>query len=117
MIGAVRHAGPLRTALVFNVEPVVAIASAVLLLGETLGAGQVLGMALVFAALTLATLPLRQPRPLPPPATHASPRTSPGSSRKFSWFRPGYPKARARRPVHPPVPTALLPVENIQPTK
>src|SRR3546814_16409474 len=35
MIGAVRHAGPLRTALVFNVEPVVAIASAVLLLGET----------------------------------------------------------------------------------
>src|SRR3546814_7596851 len=46
MIGAVRHAGPLRTALVFNLEPVIAIASAILLLGESLGAAQVLGVGL-----------------------------------------------------------------------
>lgn len=67
-IGAVRHAGALRTALVFNVEPVVAIVSAVLLLGESLSAGQTLGVALVFAALTLATLAERPSPPLPPPA-------------------------------------------------
>jgi drug/metabolite transporter (DMT)-like permease len=67
MIGAVRYAGALRTALVFNVEPVVAIASAVLLLGETLSSAQVLGVGLVFAALTLATLAERPSPPLPPP--------------------------------------------------
>src|SRR3546814_5165623 len=50
MIGAVRHAGPLRTALVFNLEPVIAIARAILLLGESLGAAQVLGVGLVFAS-------------------------------------------------------------------
>ena len=68
MIGAVRHAGALRTALVFNVEPVVAIVSAVLLLGESLSGGQVLGVVLVFAALTLATLTERPSPPLPPGA-------------------------------------------------
>jgi drug/metabolite transporter (DMT)-like permease len=64
----VRHAGPLRTALVFNVEPVVAIASAVLLLGETLGTGQFLGVGLVVAALVLATLAERPSPPPPPPS-------------------------------------------------
>lgn len=68
MIGAVRFAGPLRAALVFNLEPVIAIASAVLLLGETLSGIQVLGVGLVFAALTLATLAERPSPPLPPPA-------------------------------------------------
>ncbi|HMA15261.1 MAG TPA: DMT family transporter [Kiloniellaceae bacterium] len=68
MIGAVRHAGPLRTALVFNVEPLVAIASAVLLLGERLGAGQALGVGLVVAALVLATLAERLSPPPPPPS-------------------------------------------------
>src|SRR3546814_16057835 len=56
MIGAVRHAGPLRTALVFNLEPVIAIARAILLLGERLGADPVVGVGLVFAALTLANI-------------------------------------------------------------
>lgn len=68
MIGAVRYAGPLRTALVFNVEPVVAIASAVLLLGESLGPTQALGVALVLTALTLATLAERPSPPPPPPS-------------------------------------------------
>jgi drug/metabolite transporter (DMT)-like permease len=68
MIGAVRYAGPLRAALIFNLEPVIAIASAVLLLGETLSAAQALGVGLVFAALTLATLAERPSPPLPPPA-------------------------------------------------
>src|SRR3546814_13932344 len=36
MLRAARHAGPPRPALVFNVEPLVAIPPAVLLLGETL---------------------------------------------------------------------------------
>ena len=65
-IGAVRHAGALRTALVFNVEPVAAIASAVLLLGESLSLGQALGVALVLSALVLATLAERPAPPLPP---------------------------------------------------
>jgi len=68
MIGAVRHAGPLRTALVFNLEPVIAILSAIAVLGEALSAAQLLGVGLVFAALTLATLAERPPAPLPPPA-------------------------------------------------
>jgi drug/metabolite transporter (DMT)-like permease len=68
MIGAVRHAGPLRTALVFNLEPVIAILSAVALLGETLGPFQTLGAALVIGALVLATLAERPSPPLPPPA-------------------------------------------------
>lgn len=68
MIGAVRHAGPLRTALVFNVEPLVAIASAVLLLGERLGAGQALGVGLVIAAVVVATLAERPSPPPPPPS-------------------------------------------------
>jgi len=68
MIGAVRYAGPLRAALVFNLEPVIAIVSAILLLGEALSLGQVVGVALVFAALTLATLGERRLPPLQPPA-------------------------------------------------
>ncbi len=68
MVGAVRYAGPLRASLVFNLEPVLAIVSAVLLLGEALSLGQVVGVALVFAALTLATLAERPAPPLPPPA-------------------------------------------------
>jgi drug/metabolite transporter (DMT)-like permease len=68
MIGAVRYAGPLRTALAFNLEPVIAILSAVLLLGEALGPVQTLGAALVIGALVLATLAERPSPPLPPPA-------------------------------------------------
>lgn len=68
MIGAVRYAGPLRTALVFNVEPAVAIVSAVLLLGEALSAGQMLGVGLVFAAIVLATLAERSRPPVAPSA-------------------------------------------------
>src|SRR5690606_7514409 len=65
-IGAVRPAGALRTALVFHVEPIAAIVSAVLLLGESLSLGQALGVALVLAALVLATLAERPASPLPP---------------------------------------------------
>jgi len=68
MVGAVRYAGPLRAALVFNLEPVIAIVSAILLLGEALSLIQALGVALVFAALTLATLAERRIPPLQPPA-------------------------------------------------
>ena len=68
MIGAVRYAGPLKASLVFNLEPVIAIVSAIVLLGEALSLGQVVGVALVFAALTLATLGERRLPPLPPPS-------------------------------------------------
>ena len=43
-------------ALVFNLEPVVAIAGAVVLLGERLSPVQTAGVALVIGALMLATL-------------------------------------------------------------
>lgn len=66
MIGAVRYAGPLRAALVLNLEPVVAIGGAILVLGEALSAVQVLGVGLVFTALTLSTLTERPNPPLPP---------------------------------------------------
>ncbi len=68
MVGSVRYAGPLRASLVFNLEPVVAILGAILLLGETLGLVQVLGVALVLAALVVATLAERPSPPLPPSA-------------------------------------------------
>lgn len=68
VVGAVRFGGALRTALIFNLEPVIAILSAMLLLGESLSALQGAGVALVFAALTLATLAEKQHPPLPPAA-------------------------------------------------
>lgn len=52
--GSVRHAGPSRSALFFNLEPVVSILAAALLLGERLSLQQAAGAALVLAALLLA---------------------------------------------------------------
>ncbi|WP_299617711.1 DMT family transporter [Pelagibius sp.] len=62
MIGAIRYAGALKAALVFNLEPLVAILSAILLLGESLDLTQALGVALVLAALTGFTLAERRQR-------------------------------------------------------
>jgi drug/metabolite transporter (DMT)-like permease len=67
-VGAVRYAGPLRTSLVMNLEPVVAIVGAIVVLGEALGAVQLVGVGLIFAALTLSTLAERPSPPLPPVA-------------------------------------------------
>jgi len=67
VVGAVRFGGALRTALIFNLEPVIAILSAMLLLGEALSPLQSAGVALVFAALTLATLAEKR-HPVPPAA-------------------------------------------------
>jgi drug/metabolite transporter (DMT)-like permease len=64
----VRYAGPLRTSLVMNLEPVVAIVGAIVVLGEALGAVQLVGVGLIFAALTLSTLAERPSPPLPPVA-------------------------------------------------
>ncbi len=52
--GSVRHAGPSRAALFFNIEPVVSIGFAAVLLGEQLSAQQLAGSALVLTALVLA---------------------------------------------------------------
>ncbi len=68
IVGAIRFAGALRAALVFNLEPVIAIVSAIAILGEALNLLQVAGVCLVFAALTLATLAERPRPPLAPPA-------------------------------------------------
>lgn len=51
---AIRWAGPARTALYFNLEPVVTMAAAALLLGESLLLLQYVGALLVIAALVLA---------------------------------------------------------------
>lgn len=53
--GAIRLAGPARTSVVFNAEPIVTMAGAALLLGELLGAWQLAGAALVIAAVLLST--------------------------------------------------------------
>jgi len=68
VVGAIRLAGALRASLVFNLEPVVAIISAIAILGEALAPAQILGVALVFAALTLATLAERHHPAVAPPA-------------------------------------------------
>lgn len=57
---ALGAAGPVRTALVFNAEPVVALLIAALLLGERLGPTQLGGVALVLLALLLSTLARRR---------------------------------------------------------
>jgi drug/metabolite transporter (DMT)-like permease len=53
---ALGKAGAVRTALAFNLEPVVAVAAAMVLLGERPGLVRLLGVAMVLAALTLAAL-------------------------------------------------------------
>jgi drug/metabolite transporter (DMT)-like permease len=68
VVGAIRLAGALRAALVFNLEPVIAIVSAIAVLGEALDAAQILGVVLVFSALTLATLAERRRPAVAPPA-------------------------------------------------
>ncbi|SME87742.1 Threonine/homoserine efflux transporter RhtA [Tistlia consotensis] len=52
--GSVRHAGPSRSALFFNLEPLVTIGGAALLLGERLSLQQAAGGLLVLTALVLA---------------------------------------------------------------
>jgi drug/metabolite transporter (DMT)-like permease len=56
MFLALHAAGSVRTSLIFNLEPVVAITAAWLLLGERLTHLQIGGVALVIGALTLAGL-------------------------------------------------------------
>ncbi len=51
--GAIRNAGPARAAMYFNLEPVVTLTIAMLLLGERLSPLQLLGGAMVIAALVL----------------------------------------------------------------
>ncbi len=68
IVGAIRYAGALRAALVFNLEPVIAIVSAILLLGDALTLLPPAAVGLAFAALTLATLAERPKPPLAPPA-------------------------------------------------
>ncbi len=50
---AIRRIGPARTAVLANLNPVVAVVAAWLLLGERLAPGQVLGAALVIAGISL----------------------------------------------------------------
>lgn len=64
---AVKQAGPARTALFFNIEPLVSIALAFLLLGERLSGPQLLGGACVITALMLGSLQQTH-KPLPPTA-------------------------------------------------
>lgn len=52
--GAIRLAGPDRTSLVFNTEPIVTMIAAALLLGELLGPAQMVGAALVVGAVLIA---------------------------------------------------------------
>ena len=56
MFLALQGAGSLRASLIFNLEPVVVICAAAVLLGERLAPLQMGGVALVVAALTLASL-------------------------------------------------------------
>ena len=51
---AIKFSGPARTAMILNLEPIVAMVAAALLLGESLAAPQYLGSALVIGALMLS---------------------------------------------------------------
>lgn len=51
MYAAVARVGPVRTAVLLNVEPLIAVAAAVILLGERFGPQQVVGAALVLGAV------------------------------------------------------------------
>lgn len=55
MFAAVARVGPATTAMILNVEPLIAIIAAAVLLGERLTAVQLVGGALVFAALVLSS--------------------------------------------------------------
>lgn len=62
MLAAIKVSGPVVTALILNLEPLVSILTAAVLLGERLTASQYGGSALVVAALVLATWrPRRRP--------------------------------------------------------
>ena len=52
---ALSRADPTRAALIYNLEPLVSIGLAALLLGERLSGQQLLGAGLVLAALALST--------------------------------------------------------------
>ena len=56
MFVALHAAGAVPTSLIFNLEPLVAIAAAAILLGERLMPVQMGGVALVIGALMLASL-------------------------------------------------------------
>jgi drug/metabolite transporter (DMT)-like permease len=57
---SVAAVGPVRTALVMNLEPVVSLGLAWAILGQRLGPAQLFGAAVVLAAISLATI---RPRP------------------------------------------------------
>lgn len=64
MLAGVRMIGPVRTSIIMCMEPPVVIACAWLLLGERLGAVQLLGSVLVIAGIVVAqSAGLRSPRP------------------------------------------------------
>ena len=64
MLTGVRTIGPVRTSIIMCMEPPVVIGCAYVLLGERLSAVQLLGAALVIAAIVIAQ---RAPRPRPTP--------------------------------------------------
>ncbi|MGF1611398.1 MAG: EamA family transporter, partial [Kiloniellales bacterium] len=57
MFAGVRMIGALRTSMIMNLEPVATIGLAVLLLGESLTAQQLVGAALVLGAVAVAQRP------------------------------------------------------------
>lgn len=61
MYAAVAAAGPVNTSMLMNVEPVVAIGAAVVLLGERLTGAQVVGALLVVSAITIMQLLAARP--------------------------------------------------------
>lgn len=52
---AIRYSGPARTAMLLNLEPLISIGGAILLLGERLSLVQILGVVLVLIALGLVS--------------------------------------------------------------
>lgn len=64
---ALRHIPPTNATVTSTVEPVIAGVGAFLLFGESLSAAQLLGGALVIAAIAVVQLPERDPAPVLPP--------------------------------------------------
>jgi drug/metabolite transporter (DMT)-like permease len=63
MFVAVRTAGPVHTSMLMNIEPVVAIGGAVVLLNEVLTVPQVVGVSIVVIAITVMQASAARPVP------------------------------------------------------
>mgnify|MGYP001204188918 CR=1 FL=1 len=60
LFAATKKIGPAQTSVMLNIEPIITISSAIVLLGEKLLLSQILGVAIILTALFLANFELNK---------------------------------------------------------